>query len=69
MRASLFAVRYHCYKNERSRARVSEGIPCNGMIHTIAFFNQKGDTAKPTSTLNVAAERGRRVQKGFPATV
>lgn len=34
------------------------------MTRTIAFFNQKGGTAKTTSTLNVAAalsERGRRV--------
>lgn len=34
------------------------------MAHTIAFFNQKGGTAKTTSTLNVAAalaERERRV--------
>ncbi|MFW6074772.1 MAG: ParA family protein, partial [Chloroflexota bacterium] len=35
-----------------------------GMIQTVAFFNQKGGTAKTTSTLNVAAalaERGRSV--------
>src|SRR5262245_54609121 len=34
------------------------------MTRLIAFFNQKGGTAKTTSTLNVAAalaERGRRV--------
>ena len=34
------------------------------MARVIAFFNQKGGTAKTTSTLNVAAalaERGRRV--------
>nr|MBA3644362.1 AAA family ATPase [Chloroflexia bacterium] len=34
------------------------------MTRVIAFFNQKGGTAKTTSTLNVAAalaERGRRV--------
>lgn len=34
------------------------------MTYTVAFFNQKGGTAKTTSTLNVAAalaERGRRV--------
>ncbi len=33
-------------------------------MRTIAFFNQKGGTAKTTSTLNVAAalvERGKRV--------
>jgi len=39
-------------------------VPFGGRPRVVAFFNQKGGTAKTTSTLNVAAalaERGRRV--------
>src|SRR5688500_15870986 len=47
----------------RSRSAM-KGPPPPTMTRVIAFFNQKGGTAKTTSTLNVAAalaERGRRV--------